>query len=85
MFSRVIGSVLIGAFIAHAAFWSLLAWGWFSAELRTRGILIAIAFWIGGYFALPLVPQGDVLFLSFVAALDIVLVLVIFKGDVLIT
>jgi hypothetical protein len=77
--------VLIGAFIAHTVFWGLLAWGWFTAELRTRGLFIAIACWVAGYFALPLVPNGAALFSSFVALLGIVLVLVIFKGDGLVT
>ena len=81
----MIGSPLLAGYIAHGAFWTLLAWGLFTAELRRRGAFIAILFWIAGYFILPRVPYGAALFSSFVALLDIVLVLVIFKGDVLIT
>jgi hypothetical protein len=81
----LIGSAAIAAFVAHAAFWCLLIWGWFSAELRMRGLVVALAFWIGAYLAAPALPFGAAMFSSFVALLDIVLVLVIFKGDILIT
>jgi hypothetical protein len=81
----VVGSALIGAFIAHVAFWALLTWGWFSAEIGTRGVAMAVVLWVAGYVGLPLLPYGAAMFSSFVALLDIVLVLVIFKGDVLIT
>ena len=81
----MIGSTLVAALIAHTAFWMLLAWGVFTVELRLRGALIAVLFWIAGYFTLPLIPYGAAMFLSYVALLDIVLVLVIFKGDVLVT
>ena len=81
----MVGSIAIAAFIAHAAFWTLLFWGWFAAEMRLRGVVIVVLFWIAGYFFLPALPYGAAMFSSFVALLDIVLVLVIFKGDVLIT
>ena len=81
----MVGSAAIAFVVAHAAFWLLLAWGWFTAELRLRGIVLALAFWAAAYLAAPAIPFGPAMFSSFVALLDIVLVLVIFKGDVLIT
>jgi hypothetical protein len=75
----------IGALIAHTAFWVLLIYGWFWEELGPAGLLIFLALWIGGMFALRLIPQGPDMFFSWVALLDVALVFVIFKGDVRLT
>lgn len=79
----MVGSALVGAWIAHVAFWCLLVWGLMTGELGRRGAVIAVVLWLAGYIGLSFVPIG--LFPSFVAVLDIGLVFVIFKGDVRLT
>ena len=78
----MIGSPVIAAWIAHAAFWCLLAWGWAVGELQPRGRVVFLMLWLAGYVGLPFLPYGAALFASSVAALDIGLVLVVFKGDI---
>jgi hypothetical protein len=68
--------------VGHAAFWALLAIGWFSDELGVRGILVAVGLWLGGFVGLPHLAYGGPLFAPYVAVLDIGLVFAIFKGDV---
>lgn len=79
------GSPAVASWIAHVAFWVLLARGWMSGELGIRGTIIALSLWLTAYIGLPFLPYGSGLFSSFVAVIDIALVLVIFKGDVHIT
>ena len=81
----MIGSGAIGGAIAQLAFWMLVAWGYFSGELRLRGVAIAILLWLAGTFGLPYLTHGATLITSYVAVLDIVLVFVIFRGDVRLT
>jgi uncharacterized membrane protein len=78
----VIGSASIGGWIAHLAFWVLLALGWFFGELQMKSRLVFLGLWLAGYFGLAFLPYGAALFSSFVAALDIALVFTVFKGDV---
>jgi hypothetical protein len=78
----VIGSASIAGWIAHIAFWVLLALGWLFGELQTKGRVVFLFLWFAGYFALPFLPYGAALFSSFVAVLDIALVFAVFKGDV---
>ena len=72
----------LAAWVAHLAFWLLLAGGWISGELGTRGIRIAVGVWLAACIGMAFIPYGAVLFPSVVAVIDIVLVLLIFKGDV---
>ena len=76
------GSAAIAALIAHASFWILMAWGWYARELRPNGVLAFLALWAAGRYGLEYAPYGLALFPSYVAFLDVALVLVIFKGDV---
>jgi hypothetical protein len=78
----VIGSAGFAAWIAHLAFWILLAIGWAYQELQPRDRVAVVCLWLAGYFGLPFIPYGAALFSSFVAVLDIALVFMIFKGDV---
>lgn len=78
-------SAAVGALIAHIAFWILLACGWFWQELRARGITAFLALWIVGWYGLRFVPHGPDMFFSWVAALDVALVFIVFKGDVRLT
>lgn len=75
----------ISAFIAHVTFWMLLAYGWFWKEIGVRGVGVFLTLWLGGYFTLQRMPVAGEMFFSFVALLDIVLVFMIFKGDVPLT
>jgi hypothetical protein len=78
------GSAAFGGLIAHAAFWILLVPGYVSDEIGPRGGAIAIVLWIIGIFALPHVPYAPP-FGTYIAIIDIGLVLLIFKGDVRLT
>jgi hypothetical protein len=80
------GSPAVAAWIAHVAFWVLVARGWMAGELGIRRTIIALSLWLTAYIGLPfLLPYGPGLFPSFIAVVDIALVFVIFKGDVRIT
>jgi len=79
------GSAAVAALIAHVAFWFLLGYGWFLDEIKGRGLAIFLTLWVGGLLGLPYLPFGTALVSSYVALLDIALVLVVFKGDLPIT
>jgi hypothetical protein len=79
----MVGSAAIGYWIAHAAFWILL--GIATTMLRVRHIAIFIALWLAGYVGLRELQTGSSWFMSYVAVLDIALVLTVFKGDVRLT
>jgi hypothetical protein len=72
----------IAAWIAHLAFWVLLPYGWAWDELGPRGVIVFLVLWMLGFYGLPFFPLGAAMFSSFVAVLDVALVLLIFKGDV---
>ena len=52
------------------------------AEIGPRRGALFVALWGVGYIASRWLMEGSLLFASYVAVLDIVLVLVVFKGDV---
>jgi len=67
--------------IAVWGFWILLVAGWLLGELHVRGTAFFVLLWFAGFVGASFVVQG-MLFIPYVAVLDIALVLVIFKGDV---
>jgi hypothetical protein len=79
------GSPAIAGWIAHVTFWFLLIYGWLWQEIGLRGAGTFLLLWLAGYFGLAYLPYGGVFFSPFVAALDIALVFIIFKGDVRLT
>jgi hypothetical protein len=79
------GSAAIASWIAHVAFWILLLYGWWWDKLGARRFVVFLCLWVMAFFGLPYLPLGAALFSSFVAVLDIALVLVIFEGDVPLT
>ncbi len=79
------GSPFVAAWISHVSFWMLLGYGSVWGELNATRIVIFLTLWVAGFFGLPYVPYGASLFSSFVAVLDVALVLTIFKGDVRLT
>jgi hypothetical protein len=74
------GSSLVAGWIAHITFWVLIVVGWDDLGPLRIGVLVAI--WIGGLLGLSHIPFGAGLFVPLVAVLDIVLVFMVFKGDV---
>ena len=67
--------------VASVGFWVLLVAGWMLGELQVKGIAVFVLLWFGGLAAATALHYG-ILFLPYVAILDIALVLVIFKGDI---
>lgn len=78
-------SSTIAALIAHAGFWVLLVYGWFWDEIGPKVLTVFLALWVAGWLGLSQVQFGGSYFVSYVAVLDIVLVFMIFKGDVRLT
>jgi hypothetical protein len=78
----MVGSVAVGAWIAYIALVVLLVWGVRSGDLGRRGAGAAVAACIAAYVGVSYIPHGQTVFVSAVAVIDIVLVLVIFKRDV---
>jgi len=76
----VIGSPVIAAWIAHLVFWGLFGWGWAIGAIEVTGRAVFLGLWLAGYVAFTRLGYGG-LFSSFVAVLDIALVLIIFEGD----
>ena len=72
----------IAALIAHVAFWLLLVYGWFWEDLGPFGVTVFLVLWAGGFLGLSYLTSGAALFPSYVAVLDIVLVFLVFRGDV---
>jgi hypothetical protein len=75
----------IGALAAQIVFWAVLFVGWAMDELSPRVVVLFVVVWIAAYIGSAYVPQGDYLFSSFVAVLDVVLVLMVFKSDISLT
>ena len=66
--------------VAHVAFWVVLLIG--AREMGVgRAILFAVL-WTIGYCGSSWFSNGGLLFVSYVAVLDVVLILLVFKGDV---
>jgi hypothetical protein len=76
------GSAAVGAWIAYLTFIALIAVGVASGELGVRGLLVTLLVCVLARVGLGYVPNGDALFPSAVAVVDVALVLVIVKGDV---
>lgn len=78
------GSPAIAAFVGLWAFWVLLIYGYAVGELGVKAVLIFLASWLVGRFALMFIPWAGAhaLFAPYVAVLDIALVFAIFEGDV---
>ncbi len=77
------GSGAIAGMIAQAAFWAMLVLGVAFGEIGRRGVVVFLALWAVGFFGLPRVSAFGALYVTpYVAALDIGLAFVVFKGDV---
>ena len=76
----MIGSPLVAWWIAHVAFWVLLALA--ARDRRWWTIGIAGVLWVGGYIASGQVASLALFFMPYVAVLDIALVLIVLKRDI---
>ena len=79
----MIGSPLVGSWIAHVAFWVLLAMAVKAARWRVIGVFFAL--WVIGYVAAGQVAALTLFFMPFVAVLDIALVFVVLQRDIRLT
>jgi hypothetical protein len=81
------GSAAVAAWIAHLAFIGLVVYGWAWRALTPLRIAAFVLAWLAGRIGLQYVPYepAHAMFSSFVAALDVALVFMIFKGDVRLT
>jgi hypothetical protein len=76
----MIGSPLVGWWIAHVAFWVLMALAIRAARWRTIAVIGAL--WVIGYVASAQVPALSLFFMPFVAVLDIALVFIVLQRDI---
>jgi hypothetical protein len=83
----MVGSPVIAAFIAQAAFCMLLLYGLVLGEIDLKRLTLFLLLWLVARVGLGYVPyeQAYAMFSPFVAALDIALVFTIFRGDVRLT
>ena len=80
------GSPAIATLIAQVAFWVLIALGIGYGALSKKAAVIFVVSWLAGYIGLPRISYWTWPFVgSWVAVLDIVLVFIVFKGDLKIT
>ena len=55
----MVGSPLIAGYLAHVAFWILLAYGWAQDELTRGRVVRFLVLWLVGRLGLPYVPASD--------------------------
>ena len=79
----MIGSPLVGWWIAHVTFWILLALA--ARDRRWRLVGVFAVLWVIGDVASGQVAALSLFFMSYVAVLDIALVFVVLKRDIRIT
>jgi uncharacterized membrane protein len=76
----VIGSPQIAAWIAHGAFWILLALA--TRDRRWRTIAGIGVLWAIGYIATRQIASLSLFFVPYVAVLDVALVFLVLRHDV---
>ena len=79
----MIGSPQIAWWIAHGAFWVLLALA--ARDRRWRTVTVIGALWVIGYIASGQVASLGLFFMPYVAVLDIALVFIVLQRDIRIT
>ena len=79
----MIGSPLVGWWIAQGAFWILL--GFAARERRWRLIGVFVVLWVIGYIASGQIAALNLFFTPAVAVLDIALVFIVLKRDIRLT
>ncbi len=79
------GSVAAAAWIGHLVFWILMVWGYLTESLSVRASVVFALLWLVPFFTRDAMPSVAPFFTSYVAVLDIVLVFLLFRGDVHLT
>ena len=79
----MIGSPLVGWWIAHTAFWALIALA--ARDRRWRTIVVIGVLWMIGYVASGQFTALALFFMPFVAVLDIALVFIVLRRDIRLT
>lgn len=69
-------------FLPHAVFLVVLAAGWWLGELSGRRVALFLGLWLVALAVAAVVPGGAFWMTASVALLDIVLILMVFKGDI---
>jgi hypothetical protein len=80
---QMIGSPLVGWWIAHVTFWVLLALAAKHRRWRTIGVIVTL--WLAGYVVSGQIAALGLFFMPYVAALDIVLVFIVLQRDIRLT
>ena len=70
------------ALLPQILFFVLMVAGWYLGRLRSPQIVTLLAVWLAGLLAAGLLALEPPLFTAYVALVDVVLILVIFRGDV---
>ena len=78
----MLGFYLGKALLPQVLFFILLAAGGYLGRLARRTILTFLAAWLAALLVAWLVPLMAPLFTAYVALVDVVLILVIFKSDI---
>jgi len=76
----MIGTPLVAAWIAHVAFWILLAMAARAGRWRTFGVFAVL--WLSGYIASGQIATLTLFFMPYVAVLDIALVFIVLQRDI---
>jgi len=79
------GSSALAAWVGHLIFWILVIWGRLTDSLGVVATVVFALLWLVPFFTLDYVPWAAGFFSPYVAVLDIVLVFMLFKGDVRLT
>ena len=79
------GSAAAAAWIGHVVYWVLIIWGVATASLSVRAFVVFLLLWLVPFFTLDYIPAAAPFFSPYVAVLDIVLVFLLFRGDVRLT
>lgn len=79
----MIGSPQIGWWIAHTAFWVLMAMA--VRYRRWRTVSVVMLLWIAGYVVSSQVPALSLFFMPYVAAVDVALVFIVLGRDIRLT
>jgi len=79
----MIGTPFVGAIVAHVGFWVLLTLGLVYGDYGKGRAVVFVGLWILGFTVVPRLAWWTApLVTPWVAILDIILVFVVFKGDV---
>jgi hypothetical protein len=79
------GSAAAAAWIGHFVYWVLIIWGVATESLSVRAFVVFLLLWLVPFFTLDYFPAAAPFFSPYVAVLDIVLVFLLFRGDVRLT